>query len=243
MRAGWERVALGVAVGLALAAPAAHAEVTGSFDGQLTGKKLPQTVAAALAMTQVGKAVTGTLALGGSPAAFAGAFLVQGSATTRKLKLVGLNNGVTLKWQGKIGGDTIQGKARLKGPATKIAGTLAFTRNVSTSDGSACDAVFTQNQMLFVDQVLGQALTTCATCHVTGGQAQAARFRITPGDPLATARSVALFVDSANPSASRILQKPLDLVPHGGVQQLIAGSPQEQILTDWVGRVAQAHCN
>jgi len=103
--------------------------------------------------------------------------------------------------------------------------------------------VFTQNLTTFVDQVMGQVLEPiCSACHVAGGQAQATRLRVTPADPQATARSVALLIDPANPSASRILQKPLALVAHGGGLQIQPGSTQEAILKAWVDLIAKSGC-
>ena len=225
-------------------AGSSRADVTGSFDGALSGKKLPQSISVALAVSQSGKALSGTVALPADLAVFGGAYLVHGSATPKQLKLSGGGGaGAVFAWRAKIVGDTVRGKARLKGPGGKLAGTLAMTRNVSSSDGSGCDPVFNQNQMFFVDQVLGQALTGCTACHAPGLQAQATRLHVLRTDPLATARAVAPLVDSANPSASRILQKPLNVLPHGGGPQLVAGSGPEQLLRQWVDLIAQAHCN
>ena len=241
MTTGWSVVCTGVLLGVL--SGGAMAEVTGSYDGQLAGGKVVSPVPAAATLSQSGKFLTGTVALQGDPAPISGAYLVSGKATAKKVKLSGGNpSGAILKWTGKIVGTTLQGKAKLKGPGTKLAGTLALTLNASTADGSACDGVYTQNTALF-GQVLSQALTACTTCHVAGGQAGATRFRVTLTDPLATARSVALQVDSANPSASRILGKSTGQLPHGGGVQITAGSPAEQLLTQWVGLVAQAGCN
>ena len=124
-----------------------------------------------------------------------------------------------------------------------VTGTLALTMNAPTGDGSACDAVYTGNTTFFVDQVVAQVLDACTTCHVPGGQAATTRFQVTVGDPLATARSMAALVDAANPDASRILQKPLDLLPHGGGVQITAGSAEETILRQWVELVAAANCS
>jgi hypothetical protein len=233
-----------VAAALAMALPA-RADVTGSFDGTLSSpKKLAQSIAVAAVMTQSGKVLGGTVALPADLATFGGAYLVHGTATPKKLKLSGIGpGGARLVWKGKILGDTVQGKANLKGPGSKLVATLVMTRNVSATDGSGCDAVFTANQTFFVDQVLGQALTSCTTCHAPGLQAQATRLHVLRSDPLATARSVAQLVDSVDPSASRVLLKPLNVLPHGGGPQLVAGSAQEMILVQWVGLVAAAHCN
>lgn len=236
-------VRLGVLVGVVLTAQVAHADVTGSFDGQLTGKKVVGPVLAAAALSQIGNTVTGTVAFSGDPATSGGAYLVSGRATKKRVKLSGFYNTTAFRWQGKIVGDTIKGKGRLKGPGTKILGTLVLNRNLSTRDGSSCDAVYVANQTFFTDQVLGLALTSCTACHVPGGQASATRLHVTPNDPLATARAIAPLVDSTTLSASRVLEKPLNVLPHGGGQKITPGSPEEQALMQWVSLVAQAACN
>lgn len=235
----WTRLAL--LAGCLAAAPAVHADVTGSFDGALSAKKLATPIAAAAALSQTGKRLLGTIVLGGEP--FGGVFLVQGRATPKRIKASGVGNGLTLRWQGKIAGDTVKGQASVKGAAGKTTGRLTLLRNVSTGDGAGCDAVFTQNETLFVDSVLGTALLACPACHTPGGQGGATRLHVTPSDPLATARQIALLIDFASPDASRILQKPLGLVPHGGLQAIIPGSPEEQFLRDWVALVAPTGCN
>jgi hypothetical protein len=237
--------AAAVASAVAIVHPAA-ADVTGSYDGSLSNsKKLAQTIAVGAAVSQAGNAVSGTVALPVTLATFGGAYLVQGKATPKKLKLSGTGpGGAHFKWTGKINGNTIQGKANLKAPGSKpLAAILVMTRNVSANDGSGCDGVLNANMTFFVDQVLGQALTACTSCHAPGLQAQATRLHVLRADPLTTARDIAQLVDSANPSASRILEKPLNILPHGGGPQLVAGSSQEMILEQWVQLVAAANCN
>jgi hypothetical protein len=223
-------------------AAAARADVTGSYDGRMTGKKIATPLEAAAALAQTGKLLSGTLVVGGS-GPLGGVYLVNGKATPKKVKLSGANpGGARVKWTGKIAGDTVQGKGMLKAGKTKVAGTLALMRNVSADDGSACDAVYQQNATTFDDDVLGDALTPCTTCHIAGGQAAATRFRITAADPLATARTVALLVDPTSPAASRIVAKPTGVLPHGGLQQILPGSAQADILIDWATLVAQSGC-
>lgn len=218
-----------------------HADVTGSFEGQITGGKITTPINAAAALTQTGKSVLGTLALDG---ALPGVYNVNGKATPKVLKLSGFGPaGVKLSYTGKIKGEVVKGKVKLKPSGKPTAGVLTITRNAATADGSSCDAVYNANTTLFADQVLGQALTACTACHVTGGQAGPTRFHVTTNDALATARSLATMVNSANASASRIIEKPLNLVPHGGGVQITADSTQDQILRDWVALVANAHCN
>jgi len=231
--------ALAAAV-VGLAVHGARADVTGSFDGQASGPRVAVPIKAAATFTQTGKSVTGTIAVDG---ALAGAYLVSGKATAKRLIVSGLGpNRTRIKWKGKIVGNTISGKAKLVG-ASKVIGILSFTRNVSTSDGSSCDSVYNQHTAQFTGQVLGQALTVCTTCHAPGLQAGSTRLHVIVADPLATARSVATMVDSADPDASRILEKPLLLVPHGGGQRILPGSAEETILHDWVTLIAQAQCN
>jgi hypothetical protein len=246
MATGWRLVCTGVLLGLTTVG-VARADVTGSYDGQLAGPKVPTTLRAAAAMTQNGRFLTGRIGLDGAVTSYGGAYKVTGTATPKRVKLKGLNQaGFKLMWTGKIVGEVVQGKGKVKGPGTKLNGTLVLTRNaVPAADGSACDTVYTANQTLFTTQVLGQAVSKCLACHVAGGEASAARLRLTTSDPLATARSIALQVDSANPSASRILEKPLGLLPHGGGIDgaLDATSTEAQTLTNWVNLVAAAHCN
>ena len=236
----WRTVGMAMAVAVAMAS-AASADVTGSSDGQLTGKKVATPIPAAGVLSQSGPIVTGTLAIGGTTGA--GDYIVTGRATPKRVKVKGAVNGVTVTWRAKIAGEVLAGPVKLKGPGVKLAGTLTLTRNPPLGDGTGCDAVFTANQAFFTDQVLGTALVSCTACHVPGGQADATRFHVTTSDAQATARSLAPLVDSPNPSASRILEKPLALVPHGGGQRITSGSTEEQLLTQWVDLIAAAACN
>ena len=240
----WQAMRIGAIVAVVGSGGLARADVTGSRDGQLVAKKVPQPILAAAALTQAGPIVTGTLAIDGDPTGGGGAYVVNGRASAKALKVTGgAATGVVVSWRAKIVGETLRGRARLKGAGVKIVGTLTLTRNPPLGDGSACDGIFTANQTFFTDQVLGTALVACTACHVPGGQAGAARLHVTTSDPLATARAIAPLVDSANPDGSRVLLKPLALLPHGGGQQITPGSNEDQILRQWVNLVATAHCN
>jgi hypothetical protein len=228
---------------LLLLASTAGADVTGSFDGTLSPKRSDESIAAAAAFTE-GLELTGTVALPRELAEFGGEYLVTGKATAKRLKVSGTGtSGATLRYRAKINGETLRGKLRVKGTGGKLVGTLALTRNAPLGDGAGCDAVYQANTAFFTDQVLGQALSNCDTCHQPGLQAEAARLRVVPSEPLATARSIAPFVDAANPPASRILQKPLAVLPHGGGPQITPGSTAEQTLRQWVDLVAAANCS
>jgi hypothetical protein len=223
-----------------IAVATANADVTGSSGGQITGRKVVQPIAVAAVFSQSGRDVSGTIAVDGD---FAGAYLVQGVATPRRVRVSGSLGDALIKWSGKITGDTMRGRVRLRGASGRVVGTLALTKNPPVSDGTSCDAVFNANQTTFTDQMLHGALVPCTACHVPGGQAADTRFHVDANDALATARAVVPFVDAANPDASRIVQKPLALVPHGGEEQIVPGSPQETQLRSWVALIAAAGCS
>jgi len=236
------RVGLGVLL-CALVGATAHADVTGSYDGGLTPKKSTETIAAALVLRQTDRTVTGTLALPADLESFGGAYLLTGKATRKRVKASGTGpGGIKVKLRTKIVGDLLQGKLKLKGPGAKLKGKVLLTHNVSTGDGSGCDAVYTANQTFFEDQVLGQALTSCAACHAPGLQAGSTRLHVDAVDPLATARQIALLIDFANPPISRILEKPLNVLPHGGAMPILPGGSEDQTLSQWVDLVAAAAC-
>lgn len=242
--AGWRTVWTAALVAGALGVGTARAQVTGSFDGQVAGPRVAAPVNAAAALKQLGKFVTGTLALGGVPGDFAGIYTLTGKATRKRVKVTGLGaTGAKLKWNAKIAPGSLTGNAKVKAGASKLKGTLALTQNVSVGDGSACDGVHAANGTFFAEQVMAQAFAACTECHVPAGQADATRFRVDVTNPLATARSVALLVNSADPDASRILTKPLELVPHGGGLKITPGSAEDQILRQWVALVAAAQCS
>jgi mono/diheme cytochrome c family protein len=95
----------------------------------------------------------------------------------------------------------------------------------------------------FTDEVMPLVLEpTCAQCHVEGGAAAAARLRVTPGDPTATMLSALPLVSAADPASSRILQKPRGDVTHGGGQQIVSGSAEDQVLVHWVDLVVSPAC-
>lgn len=234
---------VGVAA-IAGAAATARADMTGSYTGQLRMARAARTAAVDGALSQAGHVLTGTLALRVGDASIDGAYQVRGTAVGKRFQVKGFGpGGAKLWWHGTVAADVAAGRARVQGGSMRLGGRLTFTRQTARGDGSSCDVVFNQNQTFFTTQVMDHVLGAgCAGCHVAGGQAEVTRLRVVRGDPLATARSVALLIDAANPSTSLILRKPLAAVPHGGGQQLTAGSAQVQILQQWVDLVAAAKC-
>jgi hypothetical protein len=142
-----------------------------------------------------------------------------------------------LRWNARMLGETsLKGRLRLRGVGRRTNGTLVLTRRTvepPVNPPVTCDSSY------FTGQVMGRVIQpVCANCHVAGGTAQLAAFRVTPGDLLATQRSIDALIDRADPAASRILLKPLGLLPHGGGQQLSPGSELHEILSDWATLVA-----
>ncbi|HWP65855.1 MAG TPA: hypothetical protein VNO26_08095 [Candidatus Limnocylindria bacterium] len=45
------------------------------------------------------------------------------------------------------------------------------------------------------------------------------------------------------PAASRLLQKPLNVLPHGGGQPIQPNGPEAMRLAEWAALVAAAACN
>ena len=240
------RLALVVIAAIPLVSRAAPpVDVSGSYGGTLASRGGgPATASAAL--TQSGRSVSGTIVLELAAVEAAGAYRVTGRTSGRRVRVTGTSDaGARLFWRGIVKGSGIAGSARVRtAQGGRLVGTLTLARNDAAggTTTTSCDAVYAQNQAFFDAQVLGQALVTCAQCHTAGGQAQATRLRVTPSDPLATARSTMLLVDRTNPAASRLIEKPLAILPHGGGQQIVPGSPREAILRQWIDLVAQAAC-
>jgi mono/diheme cytochrome c family protein len=241
--AGCERVAWGViAVAMAFAASLAQAELNASYEGHLTLVRPATDASVAAVLRQTGITVTGTIAMD-FPDATSGVFWITGRARGRHLVLAGGNTtGVRLRWRGRqVDATTLRGRARITGAGVHRHGLLALaqtTEGPPPPPGATCDNSY------FTDQVMAQVLVPiCSRCHVAGGLAEAARFRVTVGDPLTTQQSVAAMIDTVHPDASRILEKPLGVLPHGGGQQITAGSAEEQILRHWIDLVAQGVCS
>lgn len=231
VRRWWWTVAM-----MAMAVGSARADLTASYDGNLAGGT-PATLAGVL--NQAGGTVSGQLAVESSNGTATGIYWVNGRMHGKHLTLGGSNgNGVRLRWSVVMKKNTavLQGPAKLKGGGMKAKGLLVLTRrsvDPPATPPTTCDSSF------FTGQVMGRVLQPiCANCHVAGGAAAAANFRVTPNDPVATQQSVAANIDMAHPDESRILRKPIAALPHAGGPQLVAGSDLYQILAQWVTMVA-----
>lgn len=235
--------ALVLLMGLALGASAAQPDLTGSYEGGLRTRGPVETPAAA-AITESAGALSGTVAVETADPTLTGAYLVQGKHKRRRVRLRGVGaSGVRLVLRGTAVGDTIRGKVRLRLGTAHVRGRILLTRQGGGTDVSSCDGVFVANEAFFTTDVMnGVLVPICAACHVAGGQAEAARLRVVPGDPAATARTTLLVIDPTAPGDSLLLAKPLGRLPHGGGQQIAEGSPQAQALAQWADLVAAADC-
>jgi hypothetical protein len=237
--------AVAVAVALvAVAALPARADLTGDYDGQLTPKKAAA-VPLDIVFTQSGKLLTAQGALLSGVAELDGIYTFTGKASGKKkvkVKLKGLGaTGAKMTFQGTVSVTSIAGKAKIKNGSAKLNGKLVLTFN-APKDESACLATYTANKDFFDTTVYPVMTGICGTCHVPGGQSASARFKVDVSNAEATALSSAQEIDDANPDASRLVQKPLNLLPHGGGVMVQAGSSEEAKLKSWAELLASAHC-
>jgi hypothetical protein len=239
-------IAAAVTLVVAAALPA-RADVTGDYDGQLTGKT--GTASLAVVLTQSGTSLLGQGDLVSGDAALDGIYVFSGKATGKKkikVKLTGSGStvpGAKVTFQGKLSGTTIAGKVKVKSGSSKLNGKLTLSFNVP-KDGTPCDAVYTQNKDFFDLMVMPIMTGICGpACHEPSGVSASARFKVTAGDNAATARTTVQEVDVTNPDASRLVQKPLHLIAHGGAPARFAvGGPEDTALRQWAGLIASAHC-
>jgi ubiquinol-cytochrome c reductase cytochrome c subunit len=239
---GLVRHGIGVTIALAVAvaptgpAAAAAASFAGAYDGHFATAGTGARGVASGTLTHVQKAVDGTvvIVLGDRSTV---TFAVGGRARGRRLVLTGTaDTGTTLTWRARaITGTAVQGKAKLRAPGgTVTRGLLVLVRRAAAPD--TCETYFR-------DTVMGQVLVPiCARCHVAGGLAETSTLRVTIDDPAATRSAVAAHIDLADPSASRVLHKPLGELGHGGGPQIVAGGDEHLILQQWVGMVADGTC-
>jgi mono/diheme cytochrome c family protein len=163
---------------------------------------------------------------------------VQGRARGRGVRLSGVGpQGARLVWKGHATAGGLRGHLKVRLASQRLVATLVLSRRVQPPLGGSCDDPF------FVDEVLAHVLVpVCATCHVAGGQAGATSLVVDAHDVAGTQARVAQQVDAADPARSRLLLKPLGLVPHGGGTQLAAESPEAAILRQWADTVASGAC-
>ena len=227
-----------IVLGVTLAtAASAAADLTASYDGTLTLPKQGEDAIVASGLMQAGSSLTGTVAVNAFTEGVTGLYYVTGTLKKTRFKLTGSSDkGVTFGWKGKTTDTSLTGKAKLKGGTVRAKGTLTLTQRVSQTP---TDPPVTCNNDFFTGQVMGGVLSICSACHVQGGAAEHTTFRVTMSDPIATQASVALQIDMNDPDHSRLLEKPLAILPHAGGQRILPGSTEEATLKQWAEMVAQ----
>src|SRR5262245_19844939 len=231
MRQRWGIGRAGV-LGVALAARTAlGAGLEGAWEGTFG---LPSGQVAVVGTLSGSPLVNGTLSISSDNVTLRGQYLVSGRAGASKARLRGMNaSGVTLKWSGKAAGGGYSGKASVKGAGVKGKGPLALA--LATPPPPSCDSSF------FDVQVMERVMKpVCAACHAPGGPAelQGGRLRVIANDPPATMQSVRALIDTNDPASSRLLQKPLGNLNHGGGAVLLQSSAEWGLLQQWAQLVA-----
>jgi mono/diheme cytochrome c family protein len=205
--------------------------VNGAWQGRITAAAAAG--AAAAALTQRGAHVTGTLTADAGP--LHGTFAVSGRVHGGALRLRGRRGRIRLVWRAHLDAATWSGPLAVRGRRTPLRAALALTRDAA--GGVRCGDGW------FASDVMPRVLVPiCAQCHVEGGLAATAPFRVTVGDAGATVLSALREIDAGDPSQSKILLKPRAALPHGGGQRLVPGSAEDDVLARWVALVTAPGC-
>jgi mono/diheme cytochrome c family protein len=214
----------------------APADLSGRYAGRVRLARRAKSAAVSAALAQAGPTLSGTLTLEVADPLAAGDYVVSGRARRRTFDLRGTSvGGSTLTFRGRVGRNgRLRGTVRVRTSLGRLRGAAVLAPGGARP---TCGSAY------FADTVMPAVMTPiCATCHVAGGVAQATSFRVTAGDPRATEASALAFVEPTAPAVSRILEKPLGHLPHGGGQRIAPGSTEEQVLRQWVERVSAPAC-
>lgn len=238
----YDHRATAVAIGLvACVATIADARVKPSIDGTWSGTATARagkpvgTVSAAL--TQSGRAVEGVLSVDAGAAS--GVFTVAGQTHGNTVVLGGKHDSMRLRWKARWDrkSQAWRGPMMERGGGAKTRAMLVLAHDAG-GGGPTCGADY------FASTVMPQVIDRiCVQCHVPGGMAQAAAFRVTPGNPIATAKSAAGQIDPADPTHSKLVMKPRMELPHGGGKRIVPGSPEDQVLLHWIALVTAPGCD
>ena len=234
-RAKWFATVIVVLVVLGSVRPA-PADLSGRYAGRVRLARRPKSAAVSAALAQAGPTLTGTLTLEVADPLAAGDYVVSGRARRRTFALRGTSaGGSMLAFRGRVGRNgRLRGTVRVRTSLGRLRGAAVLVRGGARP---TCGSAY------FADSVMPAVMTPiCATCHVAGGVAQATSFRVTAGDARATEASALAFVEPTAPAASRILEKPLGHLPHGGGQRIAPGGMEEQVLRQWVELVSAPAC-
>jgi hypothetical protein len=101
------------------------------------------------------------------------------------------------------------------------------------SDGASTDGA----AISFATSVHALLINNCQRCHSAGGEASDTQLLIT-GDVAADYTTVSRLIDTSAPSGSRLLSKASGNA-HGGGSVLATGSPEYQIVLQWIQQGAR----
>lgn len=206
----------------------------GPWQGSVTANAGGNAGTAVSALTQHGARIKGTMTVDAGD--IHATFTVTGRARGSKVRLRGRLRKTRLAWRGSspdAAQTTWRGPLAVRGGGRRMRGMLELRRG----SGARCgDDYFASDVMPRVFQPV------CTQCHVEGGAAASAPFRVTIGDAAATLLSALREVDTTDPLQSKILRKPLGDLPHGGGRQIVAGSAEEQVLVEWLSRLTAPGC-
>ena len=101
----------------------AYGDLTASYDGTLSIPKAGEDAIAASGLMQTGPSLTGTVAVNAITEGVTGIYTVSGTLKKTRFKLSGASDkGVAFSWKGKTSGDSLVGKAKLKGGSVRQKG-------------------------------------------------------------------------------------------------------------------------
>jgi mono/diheme cytochrome c family protein len=233
------KIAIGTVLVFVGMATAGRATLDGSWRGtlEITPPRASSAVTASLA--QSARALTGTMTI---DASMGGTFAIAGSVHGARAAVRGLSGARRLRWRARWSAKqhAWRGPMLLREGADRMRGRLALLAGGSGDGGSGAPAC--GNEYFASDVMPKVMVPICSQCHVPGGLAKAAAFRVTVGDAMATATSAAAQVDAGDPAVSRILAKPTGAVAHGGGTQVQHGSVEEDILKQWIALVVAPGC-
>jgi mono/diheme cytochrome c family protein len=217
-------------------AAAATQTPAGVWQGQIAlADQEPASAAASL--TVKGRRVVGTIELV-LPAGI-DTISVHGRRHGSRVRLHGRDAGTRFRWRGHWSdfSSSWSGSVLLAGDGGKRRGTLTLA-DPGDIFSSSCGAFaeFTNDVVPVVIEPI------CSQCHVEGGLAGAARFRVTPDDPAATMLSALRLIDADRPLRSLLLRKPRAQVAHAGGTQLVPGTPADDTLLAWIEQVISPPC-
>jgi len=181
---------------VATMAPPVLARSAASLDGTWGGtvavgpRRPPGTASSALA--QSGRGVKGSLTIDDGTAS--GVFSVSGTLRGKHALLIGKHGARRLRWEARYDPKTQSWRGPMvqRTGAARLHGRLVLVR--SQARGPICGADY------FAGVVMPRVIDPiCSLCHVPGGLAQAAPFKVTPGNPAATAASAVHEVNPADP--------------------------------------------